>query len=232
MEVGEEVVRALGAGFDLTSDFRLRFAKAAARRLVELDEEEARRDLPLPGAGGATLRGVPGDVVVDKGDRIRFRSDVLQFNQVLSSHPLLLLSRAAAACDCWGISGIQKPIEGSRVGSPAPPGLSRPGNFGGWSEGIAACRGGNYACRSRVVRSSLSNSSARREGAQVRFLLPHFARFAPPPPNALGIASSGRKRWRMSSVLAPARLMPTAHRSLPTCSAGGDAAFDSCLLWP
>jgi hypothetical protein len=147
MEVGEEVVRALGAGFDLTSDFRLRFAKAAARRLVELDEEEARRDLPEPG----------------------------------------------------------------RVGSPAPPGLSRPGNFGGWSEGVAACRGGNYACRSRVVRSSLSNSSARREGAQVRFLLPHFARFAPPPPNALGIASSGRKRWRMSSVLAPARLMPTAH---------------------
>lgn len=81
MEVGDEVVRALGAGFDLTSDFRLRFAKAAARRLVELDDDD-RRDVPLPGGGGAALRGVPRDVVVDKGDRIRFRSDVLEFNQV------------------------------------------------------------------------------------------------------------------------------------------------------
>lgn len=81
MEVGDEVVRALGAGFDLTSDFRLRFAKAGeGRRLVELGEET--RDVPLPGGGGATLRGVPRDVGVDKGDRIRFRSDVLEFNQV------------------------------------------------------------------------------------------------------------------------------------------------------
>ncbi|KAK3154102.1 hypothetical protein QOZ80_2BG0186090 [Eleusine coracana subsp. coracana] len=81
MEVGEEVVRALGAGFDLTSDFRLRFAKASARRLVELDDGDC-RDVPLPGGGGAALRGVPRDVVVDKGDRIRFRSDVLEFNQM------------------------------------------------------------------------------------------------------------------------------------------------------
>ncbi|GJM85011.1 hypothetical protein PR202_ga00738 [Eleusine coracana subsp. coracana] len=84
MEVGEEVVRALGAGFDLTSDFRLRFAKASSRRLVELDDGD-RRDVPLPGGGGAALRGVPRDVVVDKGDRIRFRSDVLEFNQVRAS---------------------------------------------------------------------------------------------------------------------------------------------------
>ena len=89
MEVGEEAVRALGAGFDLTSDFRLRFAKdGAGRRLVELGGET--RDVPLPGgAGGATLRGVPLDVGVDKGDRIRFRSDVLEFNQVRTSHALL-----------------------------------------------------------------------------------------------------------------------------------------------
>ncbi|AQK52638.1 MACPF domain-containing protein At1g14780 [Zea mays] len=78
---GDEVVRALGAGFDLTSDFRMRFAKASeGRRLVELGEET--RDVPLPGGGGATLRAVPRDVGVDKGDRIRFRSDVLEFNQM------------------------------------------------------------------------------------------------------------------------------------------------------
>ena len=86
MEVVDEVVRALGAGFDLTSDFRLRFAKASeGRRLVELGEET--RDVPLPGGGGATLRGVPRDVGVDKGDRIRFRSDVLEFNQVRLPRP-------------------------------------------------------------------------------------------------------------------------------------------------
>ncbi|KAJ1279166.1 hypothetical protein BS78_04G134300 [Paspalum vaginatum] len=81
MEVAEAAVRALGAGFDLTSDFRLRFAKASeGRHLVELGGET--RDVPLPGGGGATLRGVPRDVGVDKGDRIRFRSDVLEFNQM------------------------------------------------------------------------------------------------------------------------------------------------------
>jgi hypothetical protein len=80
MEVGEEVARALGAGFDLASDFRLRFAKLR-RRLVDLDEIGA-RDVPVPGGGGAVLRGVPRDVGIDKGDRIRFRSDVLEFNQV------------------------------------------------------------------------------------------------------------------------------------------------------
>jgi hypothetical protein len=95
MEVGEEVVRALGAGFDLTSDFRLRFAKAAARRLVDLDED-ACRDVPLPVGGGATLRGVPRDVVVDKGDRIRFRSDVLEFNQVSSIHSCFDPARSQA----------------------------------------------------------------------------------------------------------------------------------------
>ncbi|XP_006647301.1 MACPF domain-containing protein At1g14780-like [Oryza brachyantha] len=84
MEVGERAARALGAGFDLTSDFRLRFAKEG-RRLVELDEAGA-RDVPVPGGGAgggaAVLRGVPRDVGVDKGDRIRFRSDVLEFNQM------------------------------------------------------------------------------------------------------------------------------------------------------
>lgn len=87
MEVGEEAVRALGAGFDLTSDFRLRFAKASeGRRLVELGGET--RDVPLPGGAGAVLRGVPRDVGVDKGDRIRFRSDVLEFNQVRATPSL------------------------------------------------------------------------------------------------------------------------------------------------
>ncbi|KAF8746329.1 hypothetical protein HU200_013405 [Digitaria exilis] len=64
MEVGRCGAGA-GAGFDLTSDFRLRFAKASeGRRLVELGGET--RDVPAPGGAGAMLRGVPRDVGVTR----------------------------------------------------------------------------------------------------------------------------------------------------------------------
>ncbi|KAK1319500.1 MACPF domain-containing protein [Acorus calamus] len=88
MVVEEEVepievraLRSLGIGFDLTSDFRLRFAKGypEGRRLVHLDGSK-QRDVTIP--GGPTIRGVPVDVACDKGDWLRFRSDVLEFNQM------------------------------------------------------------------------------------------------------------------------------------------------------
>ncbi|PKA66135.1 MACPF domain-containing protein [Apostasia shenzhenica] len=73
-------LRSLGLGFDLTSDFRLRFAKGyPGRRLVQLDEERT-GDLVFP--GGFAVRGVSKDIGCDKGDRIRFCSDVLEFNQM------------------------------------------------------------------------------------------------------------------------------------------------------
>lgn len=79
-------LEALGCGFDLTSDFRLKFAKGsraagAGERLVVVDES-SKRDIVIPGSGGITLRDVPQDIRCDKGDRIRFKSDVLEFNQV------------------------------------------------------------------------------------------------------------------------------------------------------
>lgn len=73
-------VRMLGLGFDLTSDFRLKYAKGyPGRRLVVLDEENT-DDLVFP--GGLTVRGISRDIGCDKGDRIRFCSDVLEFNQM------------------------------------------------------------------------------------------------------------------------------------------------------
>lgn len=73
-------VRSLGLGFDLTSDFRLRFVKGyPRRRLVVLDEKNT-GDLVFP--GGFTIGGVSRDIGCDKGDRIRFCSDVLEFNQM------------------------------------------------------------------------------------------------------------------------------------------------------
>ena len=95
MEVEEGIewvaLESLGKGFDLASDFRLRFAKgirvggnsnSGSKRLVVLDERN-KRDILIPGAGGATvIKGVSENIRCDKGDRIRFKSDVLEFNQV------------------------------------------------------------------------------------------------------------------------------------------------------
>ncbi|XP_057754008.1 MACPF domain-containing protein At1g14780-like [Arachis stenosperma] len=77
----------LGKGFDLTSDFRLKFAKGGVnggRRLVVIDEENT-RDIVVPGGPSGNNTIIPHvsqDIRCDKGDRIRFKSDVLQFNQM------------------------------------------------------------------------------------------------------------------------------------------------------
>ncbi|GAB2227877.1 hypothetical protein Droror1_Dr00009705 [Drosera rotundifolia] len=84
----ERAVSALGLGFDLTFDFRLKFAKFGAdsggeERLVVLDESN-KRDMVFPGGGGGGVRvcGVPEDIRCDKGEQMRFKSDVLNFNQM------------------------------------------------------------------------------------------------------------------------------------------------------
>lgn len=84
--IQERALEALGKGFDLCSDFRLKFAKGVDGdgngRLVVLDEKK-KRDILIPGTGGGfTFPGVSEDIRCDKGDRIRFKSDVLEFNQV------------------------------------------------------------------------------------------------------------------------------------------------------
>ncbi|TYI66544.1 hypothetical protein E1A91_D09G231500v1 [Gossypium mustelinum] len=70
-------VEALGKGFDISGDFRLKYAKGT--RLVVLDETN-KRDIVFPGA--FTVQDVSQDIRLDKGDRIRFKSDVLEFNQM------------------------------------------------------------------------------------------------------------------------------------------------------
>ncbi|KAK6930641.1 Membrane attack complex component/perforin (MACPF) domain [Dillenia turbinata] len=79
--IGIRAVESLGLGFDLTSDFRLKFAKGGGR-LVVLDEVN-KKDIVVPGFGGSiTIPNVSQDIRLDKGDHIRFQSDVLQFNQM------------------------------------------------------------------------------------------------------------------------------------------------------
>ncbi|XP_073053524.1 MACPF domain-containing protein At1g14780-like [Primulina eburnea] len=82
--IGVRAMQALGLGFDLASDYRLKFVKRNPNggRLVVLDENR-KRDVVVPGHGGVVqIPDVPECIRVDKGDHIRFKSDVLPFDQM------------------------------------------------------------------------------------------------------------------------------------------------------
>ncbi|EPS61818.1 hypothetical protein M569_12969, partial [Genlisea aurea] len=81
MPIELQGTEALGQGFDLASDFRLQFVKRcpSGARLVVLDESN-KRDVKIP--GGGTIANVPECIRIGKGDHTRFKSDVLQFNQM------------------------------------------------------------------------------------------------------------------------------------------------------
>ncbi|XP_059447332.1 MACPF domain-containing protein At1g14780 [Corylus avellana] len=74
----EKALSSLGRGFDLTSDFRLNYCKGK-RRLVLLNEQHT-RELHVPGFGA--FKDVSVDIKCDKGDRTRYQSDILNFNQM------------------------------------------------------------------------------------------------------------------------------------------------------
>ncbi|KAM3327744.1 MACPF domain-containing protein [Capsicum galapagoense] len=74
----ERAINSLGKGFDLTCDFRLKYCKGD-EKLVLLNEE-LRKELMVPGFG--KFENVSTDIKCDKGDRVRFQSDILDFNQM------------------------------------------------------------------------------------------------------------------------------------------------------
>ncbi|XWS69494.1 hypothetical protein CRYUN_Cryun04dG0183800 [Craigia yunnanensis] len=74
----EKAVSSLGRGFDLTSDLRLKYCKGN-ERLILLNET-GKREIAIPGFG--VIRDVPVDIKSDKGDRTRYQSDILNFNQM------------------------------------------------------------------------------------------------------------------------------------------------------
>ncbi|KAG2297936.1 hypothetical protein Bca4012_009131 [Brassica carinata] len=82
-DVLETVVKSLGKGFDITADFRLKYCKngdgAGDERLVVLDKTQ-NRELHVPGFGA--FQNVSADINCDKGERTRFRSDILDFNKM------------------------------------------------------------------------------------------------------------------------------------------------------
>ncbi|XP_072966568.1 MACPF domain-containing protein NSL1 isoform X2 [Typha angustifolia] len=73
----ERAVAAIGCGYNLSSDLRLTYCKP--HRLIELDESQT-HDLVFP--DGVVVSGVPREIKCDKGERTRFRSDVVSFHQM------------------------------------------------------------------------------------------------------------------------------------------------------
>ncbi|KAM3355061.1 hypothetical protein ACQJBY_025690 [Aegilops geniculata] len=79
----ESAIRSIGLGYDVAADVRLKFCKQRGSpdpSLIELDRDGT-QDIVLPGSL-TTVAGVPKSIKCDKGERMRFRSDVLSFQQM------------------------------------------------------------------------------------------------------------------------------------------------------
>ncbi|BBN12225.1 hypothetical protein MPTK1_5g18270 [Marchantia polymorpha subsp. ruderalis] len=76
-KIAYEATQALGRGFDVTTDFRVGSCKGSC--LVELDEENL-QDLITP--TGVVIQNVSREIKLDKGERTRYKSDVVSFQQM------------------------------------------------------------------------------------------------------------------------------------------------------
>ncbi|KAL5993323.1 hypothetical protein ACLOJK_014247 [Asimina triloba] len=81
IEAAKIAIGSIGLGYDIAIDLRLKYRKRAFSDpcLIELDGDEG-RDVVLP--GGITIPNVSKSIKCDKGERMRFRSDVLSFQQM------------------------------------------------------------------------------------------------------------------------------------------------------
>ena len=79
----ESAIRSIGLGYDLTVDLRLKYCKASSSspdsRLIAIGDRFV-REIAIP--GGVCIPNVPKSINCDKGERMRFGSDVLSFQQV------------------------------------------------------------------------------------------------------------------------------------------------------
>ncbi|KAF5459297.1 hypothetical protein F2P56_023255 [Juglans regia] len=74
-------IESIGLGYDLTDDLKLKYCKrnSAEPRLIIIDDDH--RVLVVP-PGRLSIPNVPKSIKCDKGDRLRFASDVLSFQQM------------------------------------------------------------------------------------------------------------------------------------------------------
>ncbi|KAM0036199.1 putative MACPF domain-containing protein CAD1/NSL1 [Helianthus debilis subsp. tardiflorus] len=89
-EAANVAIQSIGCGYDISLDLRLKYRKGYddvsdgdndrnGCRLIEIDEDEG-RDIVLP--GGLLIPNVSISIKCDKGERTRFSSDVLSFQQM------------------------------------------------------------------------------------------------------------------------------------------------------
>ncbi|KAJ6777196.1 MACPF DOMAIN-CONTAINING PROTEIN CAD1 [Salix koriyanagi] len=80
-KAAEEAIEAIGLGYDLGFDLRLKYCKKNSPRLIVINYDDKQvRDMVIP--GGFSLPNVPKSIKCDKGERLRFSSDVLSFQQM------------------------------------------------------------------------------------------------------------------------------------------------------
>ncbi|KAK9058281.1 hypothetical protein SSX86_023121 [Deinandra increscens subsp. villosa] len=77
----EAAIGSIGLGYDLTEDLRLKYCKGKSpeSRLIGIDDEQV-RDISIP--GGLLIQNVSKSINCDKGERMRFSSDILSFQQM------------------------------------------------------------------------------------------------------------------------------------------------------
>lgn len=82
-EAAKIAIQSIGCGYDISLDLRLKYCKGDSTnpRLIEIHEDQG-REIVLP--GGIVIPNVSKVIKCDKGERTRFRSDVLSFQQVPS----------------------------------------------------------------------------------------------------------------------------------------------------
>ncbi|KAK1288816.1 MACPF domain-containing protein [Acorus calamus] len=80
-KAADAAIHSIGLGYDIAMDLRLKFAKKDALDpcLIELDRSHV-QDIVVP--GGIRIHDVSKSIKCDKGERMRFRSDVLSFQQM------------------------------------------------------------------------------------------------------------------------------------------------------
>ncbi|KAH7853178.1 hypothetical protein Vadar_034358 [Vaccinium darrowii] len=83
----ETAIDSIGLGYDLAVDLRLKYCKKQQQqqqhddpRLITIDSDDKVRDITIP--GGILIPNVSKSIKCDKGERLRFSSDVLSFQQM------------------------------------------------------------------------------------------------------------------------------------------------------
>ncbi|KAH8481126.1 hypothetical protein H0E87_031168 [Populus deltoides] len=80
-KAAEEAIEAIGLGYDLGFDLRLKYCKKNSPRLIGINDDGKQvHNMVIP--GGFSIPNVPKSIKCDKGERLRFSSDVLSFQQM------------------------------------------------------------------------------------------------------------------------------------------------------